>query len=634
MAAVSISAQNTRLDDAEATTDWGDIGGGTGAGLETDFLYQNSNCIARKGATSARGFYLSDNVNTDISTSTGTYQTVMFKAICTTPGLLESQATPGWFLSIGSGSTTSTQSSDYYTYEVHGNDTYPIDRSWLIVPIDPNIASHRDSTTGTPDLTNADYFALEYDQTGQSKSPNQGLDAVDVGAGLTLTGGDAGDADGVWQDFSDADWGTANNRWGYVQENNGIFSIYGMMNIGSATATVFNDSDQTVIFPDGLFAAGFSGITVDLQNATNDVDFASIIYKGLGSETGEDTRPTFTVTSTSGSFDADLCTLDTFASVTFTSACTWTDGTISNSGLVTLAEADISGTSVLTSTVAADEGAVFDDRTTTAATDLTEYTGCTFSQGTNAHHAIRFGTGVDDNLTLTNVAFNGFSGTDDVNGSTFRFDATSGSLTLNLINCTVDGSAATTSNIGVDDAAGITVTLNIDPVTTLVNVKDDDGNNLEDANVYLRAADGAGDLPFEESVTSITRSGTTATVTHTAHGMNSNEYIKLQGITDKTEDNNGAHQITVTGANTYTYTTTDSGSTNYTGTITATGVTIYGLTDASGNISSSRTYGSDQNLTGYIRKSTSSPRFKSFTLTPTVDSSNGVTVNVRMILDE
>jgi len=170
-------------------------------------------------------------------------------------------------------------------------------------------------------------------------------------------------------------------------------------------------------------------------------------------------------------------------------------------------------------------------------------------------------------------------------------------------------------------------------VTFTVHVEDNAGANLQNANVYVQAADGTGPLPYEDSVT-ITRSGTTATVAHTAHGMNTGEYVKLRGITDKTEDNSGAQQITVTGTNAYTFVTTDAGSTSYTGTITSTGVLLYGLTDASGNISITRTFGPDQPVSGNVRKASASPHFRTVEIDgESVDSTNGLTINARMILD-
>ena len=93
--------------------------------------------------------------------------------------------------------------------------------------------------------------------------------------------------------------------------------------------------------------------------------------------------------------------------------------------------------------------------------------------------------------------------------------------------------------------------------------------------------------------------------------------------------------ITVTGVNGYTYTMDGTPAASpATGTIIATGAHLEGLTDASGNISDSRTLTLDQPLQGFARKSTASPRFKSFPLAGTCDNVDGVTINVQLILDE
>jgi hypothetical protein len=140
----------------------------------------------------------------------------------------------------------------------------------------------------------------------------------------------------------------------------------------------------------------------------------------------------------------------------------------------------------LASSVAADEGAVFDDRTTTAATNISELDNCTFSQGTAAHHAIRFGANVDDNIVLTGIAFNGFAAIEDDNGCALRFDATTGSLNCSLVGCTVDGVPATALNLFKDDAAGVAVTLVFDVITLEVTVLDaTDDTPITTAHVQL-----------------------------------------------------------------------------------------------------------------------------------------------------
>ena len=71
-----------------------------------------------------------------------------------------------------------------------------------------------------------------------------------------------------------------------------------------------------------------------------------------------------------------------------------------------------------------------------------------------------------------------------------------------------------------------------------------------------------------------------------------------------------------------------------TGTIISSGAVLSGLTDASGNISASRTFTVDQPVSGTVRKSTTAPRFKDFPLSGNIDSVNGLTINVQLVLDE
>jgi hypothetical protein len=71
------------------------------------------------------------------------------------------------------------------------------------------------------------------------------------------------------------------------------------------------------------------------------------------------------------------------------------------------------------------------------------------------------------------------------------------------------------------------------------------------------------------------------------------------------------------------------------GDIKATGGFIHDVTDSSGNVLRSRVVSTDTSVKGNIRKSTTSPKFKTFNLAGnTVDDQAGLNVNVRMILDE
>jgi hypothetical protein len=128
-------------------------------------------------------------------------------------------------------------------------------------------------------------------------------------------------------------------------------------------------------------------------------------------------------------------------------------------------------------------------------------------------------------------------------------------------------------------------------VTLTVKVVDiGDGSDIEDARVLVKASDGTGYLPFEDSV-SITRSGSTATVTHTAHGLVTGDKVQIDGADQ--EEYNGAATITVTGVNAYTFTVSGSPTTPATGTIVSTGIVIEGNTDSNGEISDERFYSLD-----------------------------------------
>lgn len=78
---------------------------------------------------------------------------------------------------------------------------------------------------------------------------------------------------------------------------------------------------------------------------------------------------------------------------------------------------------------------------------------------------------------------------------------------------------------------------------------------------------GAEQVPAAQAVTSITRSGSTATVTTSAaHGYKSTDWARTFGAAQA--EYNIAAQITVTGTTTYTYTVSGTPATPATGTIT------------------------------------------------------------------
>jgi len=298
----------------------------------------------------------------------------------------------------------------------------------------------------------------------------------------------------------------------------------------------------------------------------------------------------------------------------------FTNNIVSNGEAFTVSgDADLTGTQFLTPAVAADASALVWNGNFDPDGNLD---GMTFSKGTAAHHAIEFGISTPTTMTLRNMDFSGFNASNAQNDSTLHIKRTSGTVTINVI--------GSTGNISYK-SDGATVTLVIAPVTTLVHVDDNDGISLDAARVLLEAADGLGDFPYQESV-SITRSVSTATVTHTGHGLKTNDWVVIRGATQ--QEYNGSWQITVTTVNAYTFTVPGTPATPATGSPVSSGAIISGLTDIAGDISVSRTFSTSTDVEGVVRKSSTSPFFKSFPISGTIDNSAGLTINVRMILDE
>lgn len=617
MAAPTYSTDLSLIDDAESVASYSATGGGASAlNDETDYFLEGTQCISKNGFTATTKGIIHDDVSAPTITSG---DAVFVWGRQANRNLLDTVANGGGQVIMG---TSNTAFDQWY---VDGSDVAGSDLlSWVSYAVDPT--STPSATTGSPGTY--DHFGMQWKTLGSGslKGAPNAVDVMRHGRELRAVDGDLANGYATFTGMAAHDSDTT-RRYGILTEGTGTLLYHGALVLGqSGTAVDFRDSNVSITVLDDPFVASTFN-EIEIQNASSNVEWTNIQISHLGT-----TSPT-TLTLDVGTFTGDGCRFDGCGVTTFASTGACTNTTWANSGRINLNEADISGSSVLTPTVVADEGAVFDDRTTTTDTDLTEYTNCTFVQGTNAHHAIRFGTGVDDNLTLTGCEFTGFSSTANANGATLRFDATSGSLNLTLVDCTVDGSPASDSNIGIDDAAGVSVTVITGAVTVEARAALKDGTAVENARVYLKASNGTGPFPFEDTVT-ITRSGTTATVSHTAHGLATNDKIVLEGITDKTEDNYKVLQVTVSDANTYTYTTTDSGSTSYTGTILCTFVALNALTNASGIASTSRVYSSDQPVVGWVRKSSASPFLQEGVLVGTVSSSTGFSGTGVMLDDE
>ena len=453
MAVVAVAEDSARYDSMDAATNISGIGGGAGAAAEPDIFYQGAGSISRK--VTGGGFYSSTGAARNMTT-TGR-RTWLVKVWVTNYAALDTTG-----LEIRLGSTSGT--ADYYMYRLassNAGNEYPPRGGFIIEAIDPNIAGHRDGTTGTPNLTAADVFGCYGSLSATSKGENLVMDAIDVGVGLYLTGGDGGDTDGTFQDFVDDDEGElTNGRFGYVTTVGAVLVVRGRLIIGATsasgtlttTAAGFTDSGKVISFPDNLAAPGFSGLTVDLGNASTDVNLSGCTFLGLGVSSPDDTRPYFEVFGTSGALDATGCAFSNFSVLTLTSAVTLTGCSFRDCETITHGSAVI------------DECVFNGHPTATGVALLTTsnpalISDCTFDNTGGTGHAIEIDT--PGTYTFTGNQFVGYGA--DASNDAAIYNNSGGAVTINI---TGGGSTPTVRN-----GAGASTTVNSNVSITLTGLK-------------------------------------------------------------------------------------------------------------------------------------------------------------------
>lgn len=244
----------------------------------------------------------------------------------------------------------------------------------------------------------------------------------------------------------------------------------------------------------------------------------------------------------------------------------------------------------------------------------------TFLKNTGTQHAIEIsGTAAD--FTLTNVDFSGYAGTNGSSGNEAIYvNIASGTMTISISGGSIPSIRTAGATVTVQNA--VTVQVTTKNANTL--------SAIQDVRVLLEA-DSGGDLPAAESVT-ITRSGSTASVSHTAHGMSSGMSVIIRGANQ--DEYNGIFAITNVTTNAYDYTVSGTPATPATGTITATAVIVSGLTNVSGIINTTTfNFTNNQPVTGKARKATSGTKYKTGTITGTI-TSTGLDTTVLLIPDE
>jgi len=312
--------------------------------------------------------------------------------------------------------------------------------------------------------------------------------------------------------------------------------------------------------------------------------------------------------------------------------------------------------------------------------------GTTFISGGTGHAIELIGTAT--NQTLTNVTFTGYSGTSTdaaiyVNiatgsmiisisgGSTPSIRTAGATVTVqNAVTVKVTAkdantlaaidaarvlmeanSVATGTHTGANGASTLTDSSKSFTTNELVNYRiynTTDGSDglitANDATTVTATLSGGTDNDWDTSdayiivakpalnPVSITRSGTTATVTHRNHGLANGATVAIRGATQ--DEYNGTYTISNVSANAYDYTVSGSPTTPATGSPTSAAVILNDVTNASGVLQTTAfNYTINQPVTGKVRRAASGTKYKTGAIAGTITSA-GLDTTILLIADE
>jgi hypothetical protein len=555
--------------------------------IETDFYIQGSQCMSAQMTKTGLGSIGIDFGSNPTWTSGWSF---FLWGVFLPSNAVNTDGNGGLRVLIGSATTA------FKVWYVGGRDfgRYPYG-GWQNFAVNPEVTA--DVTVGTPTAGQYRYAGFGVDCTAAiARGYPLGLDAIRFGRGEIRVSGTE-----TFATMATANDGTT-AKWGLFQAEAGSYLWKGLMTLGSGTTVSMTDSNKNILV-DNTRKVTSSFNRIEIRQGGSTVDWTGINFSALGTVSKGQLE-----VIDNASVDMTTCSFTDMDTFIFRTQTTLTGTTFRRCGRVTLGGATMSG-------------CLFDDSTAAIAlacgSSVSSLSNTDFvSSGTG--HALEITGG--SSHTFTGLTFTGYAG---ANGSTGNE-----AVYVNIPSGSVTIYADSTFSYRT---AGATVTIIAGSVTATLTVTNVSGSPISGAQVMVAAASAAGDLPYQETIT-ITNSGTTATVSHTAHGMLTNDKVLIKGAS--LYQNNGVFTITVTGANSYTYTMASAPVSNPTGTNQATFVALSGTTDVNGQISMSRVFSIDQPVSGWARKSSSSPYYKTGQVAGLIDSTTGANLSALLISDE
>jgi len=499
-----------------------------------------------------------------------------------------------------------TDSSNYATFYVGGNDTHGT--GWLLLCCDASASP--DLETGTFDPSDVTRIGLAFKtitaakKQGQAYMYNCFFDAVRYGTGHTITSAETDDA--AYEDIFIEE--INDNYYGVIQKSYGSYIQTGKIILGgTGTETCdFIIDNEIIVFPDNDKAAADFYEMLPLGNATNPtyVVITGSVLKAAGAQ--------------KFALDASGANIDTFTidGCTFNNAgsCVFQDGqSITSSVFVGCDMVEPESSTFEGNTISESSGVdalLFPTSTNNMA-------GLIFNSDGAGHAILIENAGT---ITFDNFKFNGYASGDGSTGNECVYNDSGELVTINIVN---GGDTPTIHN-----GSGASTVVN-NAVTLSVTVKTTDGTAIENVRVLIEA-DTGGAASHEVSV-AIVSTGTTATVTHSTHGMVTDDMVIIRGANEQYY--NGVFIITYVSAGSYTYTMSGDPNDTATGIIAATQAFMSKLTIAGGIAEQSFNAGGAQPYTGVARKSSSSPYYRDASFSG-ADCSGGIDIPVQMESDE
>lgn len=522
-------------------------------------------------------------------------------------GILDTYSNGGVRVCVGSSVTA------FKAWKIAGRDVVPFPYGgWKNYALDPTVSA--DYTEGSPTSTLQHVgMAIMLTAAGPGKGNPHKLDAVRYGrCEARMNGGDGSNGYATFTGFAaknDANDATNGyNRWGLIQAVGGGVLWKGLMTLGYSSAVDFRDSN-VIVFIDDTRKVGSGFNKIEIRQSGSRVDWTGISFICISPST----------TASKGALEViDDCDVN-IASCLFQDMDT----------LIFKGTSDIQSSIFRRCGLVTQNGAIFNGCKFDAPSgavgllsdDLNDIDNTTFiSDGSG--HAIELTTAhAGTSKTLTNVFFSGY-------GSAGTTDAAIYNNSQGAVTITISGGDTPTIRNGTNASTTVVTSAR----TIKVVAQKADGTKIASARVLLKVtATASGGFPYNVTVT-IANSGTTATVTHTGHGLATNDKVQITGASHW--QNNGVFSITKINDDSYSYTLPSAPGSNPTGTIKCSYVFLEGLTDSNGEISMSKAIGANQSVGGWARKSSAAPYYKEGPLAGAVSTSGDTTLTAILSPDE